>query len=122
MRLGLVAAIPVLMGGCLMSPLEQGPTGSKKKLIELAAPKRNFSLGESIPIGVRYTNLTTVAMEFQDPKKTWEVQLTLGETDLPFGRILRDGDTRSWCCYDSEERVEANSQEPLRRHSRVSCT
>ena len=98
-----------------MSPLEQGPTGSKKKLIELAAPKRNFSLGESIPIGVRYTNLTTVAMEFQDPKKTWEVQLTLGETDLPFGRILRDvaGRKLSWSAEDAEKVVLA----PGAKHS-----
>ncbi len=92
-----------------MSPLEQGPTGSTKKLIELAAPKRSFSLGESIPIGVRYTNLLSVPMEFRDPKKTWEVQLTVGGGDVPFGKILRhhDGVLLSWSVEDADKIVLA---------------
>lgn len=90
-----------------MSPLEQGPTGSTKKLIELAAPKRKFSLGESVPIGIRYTNQTAGTMEFRDPKKTWEVQLTIGDVDVPFGKILRhhDGVMLSWSVEEAEKVV-----------------
>ena len=98
-----------------MSPLEPGPTGSTKKLIELAAPKRTFSLGESIPIGVRYTNLTSGAMELRDPIKTWEVQLTVGAVDVPFGKILRhhDGVMLSW----SVEKADKIVLVPSGKHS-----
>ena len=92
-----------------MSPQEPGLVGSTRNLIELAAPKRVFSLGESIPIGVRYTNRSGGEMQFRDPKKTWEVQLTIGTLDVAFGRILRyqEGSLVEWSAEDAEKIVLA---------------
>ncbi len=87
-----------------MSPQEQGPTGSTGKLIELAAPKRVFSLGGPIPIGIRYTNRSGGEIRFRDPKKTWEVQLAIGAVDVAFGKILRyqSGSLVDWSVEEAE--------------------
>ncbi len=79
------------------------------KTIELAAPKRGFSLGGPIPIGVRYTNKAPVEIRFRDPQKTWEVQLRIGDSDVPFGKIRRitDRGMVSWAKEPAEEIVVA---------------
>jgi len=87
-----------------MSDGVQGAAATKRT-IELAAPKRVFSLGGSIPIGVRYTNRTAKPLAMRDPQKTWEVQLLVGGTNVSFGKILRyagEGRVR-WSVEDAEE-------------------
>jgi hypothetical protein len=114
MRLALAAIGPLLLGGCFMNDGVQGAAATKKS-IELAAPKRVFSLGGSIPIGVRYTNRSTSTLELRDPQKTWEVQLVAGGQTVSFGKILRyagEGRVR-W----SIETAETFSLAPGEQHS-----
>jgi len=75
-----------------------------KRTIDLAAPARTFVLGASIPVGVRYTNRSPHEIRFRDPRKTWEVQLSAGTTDLPFGKIIRSVDkgVMSWSIEEAE--------------------
>lgn len=82
---------------------------ASKRVIELAAPKRVFSLGGPVSIGVRYTNNSPVEIRFREPQKTWEVQLRVGEVDLPFGKILRSTEDGmvSWAKEPAEEIVVA---------------
>ncbi len=104
MRFLLAAIVPLWMGGCFMSDGVQGAAATKRT-IELAAPKRVFSLGGSIPIGVRYTNRTAKPIIMRDPQKTWEVQLLVGGANVSFGKILRyagEGRVR-WSIEDAEE-------------------
>ncbi|MFN0101337.1 MAG: hypothetical protein ACKV2U_04520 [Bryobacteraceae bacterium] len=83
--------------------------GQKKPMdptrtIDLAAPNRTFVLGASIPVGIRYTNRSAVEIQFRDPRKTWEVQLSNGTVSLPFGKIIRsvDNGIMSWSVEDAE--------------------
>ncbi len=97
-----------------MSDGVQGAAATKKT-IELAAPKRVFSLGGSIPIGVRYTNRSTAVLELRDPQKTWEVQLITAGMTVSFGKINRyagEGRVR-W----SIEPAETFSLAPGAQHS-----
>ena len=97
-----------------MSDGVQGAAATKKS-IELAAPKRVFSLGGSIPIGVRYTNRSNGTLELRDPQKTWEVQLVIGAATVSFGKIIRyprEGRVR-W----SIESAETFSLAPGEQHS-----
>jgi hypothetical protein len=97
-----------------MSDGVQGAAATKKS-IELAAPKRVFSLGGSIPIGVRYTNQSSTPLELRDPQKTWEVQLLAGGMTVSFGKIIRyagEGRVR-W----SIESAETFSLKPGEQHA-----
>jgi len=114
MKLALAAFGPLLLGGCFMSDGEQGAVATRKS-IELAAPKQVFSLGGSIPIGVRYTNRSPGTLELRDPQKTWEVQLLAGGMTVSFGKINRyagEGRVR-W----SIESAETFSLAPGGQHS-----
>jgi hypothetical protein len=89
----LLAACLLNLGGAVNGAAAKGTVPPAKKKIVLSAEKGVRSLGGQIPIVVRYVNRTGGPLEFREPAKTWEVQLTVcppggKPTEVPFGRIF----------------------------------
>ncbi len=84
------------------------PAAAPNRAILLAAPVKVYSLAGPIPLAIRYSNASTNPIQFNDPARTWEVQLAIansaGPIDLPFGKIIRtayEGRVR-WSVEDAE--------------------
>jgi len=97
----------MIPGGFLMSNPSEAAEAAKRT-VALSAADKVYSLGGSIPLQIRYTNRSAGPVTFEEPAKTWEVQLGIhqGEVgmDLPFGKIIRTAERGKvrWSKEDAE--------------------
>ena len=98
-----------------MSQMKERTSSNASVAIELSSEQRIRSLGGTVPIIVRYSNVGKVPISFDEPAKTWEVHLLIGRPkenpeELALGRIFyhKSGEKE----YQTAERAETITLAP----------
>lgn len=98
-----------------MNQMKERTSSNRSVAIEISSEQRIRSLGGTVPIVVRYSNVGRIAISFDEPAKTWEVHLLIGRPkedpeEAALGRIFyqKSGDEE----YQTAERAETIALAP----------
>jgi hypothetical protein len=108
------AILFAVLGASAMNQMKEMTSSNAGTAIALSSQQAVRSLGGTIPVVVRYSNVGRAPISFEEPAKTWEVHLLIGRAketeEVALGRIFyhKSGEKE----YQTAERAETITLSP----------